>query len=77
MTVCFSTKHACFITYPFSKGMGNGKSKISVGASLKTREAPAQRHARALGVRIPCENVVVNVSSWFVILLCLVSGFRT
>ena len=77
VTVCFSTEHACFITYPFSKGMGNGKSKTLVGASPKAREAPAQRHARALGVRIPCENVVVNVSSWFVILFCLVSGCRT
>ena len=31
----------------------------------ETFRLAASRHARALGVRIPCENVVVNVSSWF------------
>ena len=31
----------------------------------ETFQLAASRHARALGVRIPCENVIVNVSSSF------------
>ena len=56
--------------YHISLFKGDGKNKLSVGASPKAREAPAQRHARALGVRIPCENVVVNVSSFVCVTVC-------
>ena len=59
VAVSFWTKNVRFITYPFSKVMGKAKFRL---ACHQKHEKHLQHQLRDACVRIPRQNIVVNVS---------------